>query len=516
MLVMTMSCRSGVVWMVALLSLWVLEASAGALQAGPPADRDTMLQHVRQNVLLIRTFDDTGRELGQGTAFLISDQGHAVTNLHVIDDGHLATAQFVDLAEKMPVEICYIELQKDLAVIRVRLPANVQRSGLTLSATPPTEGTDVWSCGFPLKLGYSVNKGVVNGLRTLVNLPEGLRAELLAEGWSPDARLVQHDCTINPGNSGGPLVNSRGEVVGVNTFILKGGDNIYFSVSVAEVLSGLSRIHERLSFDQMREAVAAARNKRMPPLPPGFQIVVPSPPDRRPEPPAPVVPPGPPTATPVLTSVTPYKADVVPGVPQLRSLLTSMRTTLPHTCKTCDGRGQIDVKRTYGYSQVTTTQEDCPSCENGVTVASFERVRRSIQTMASHLAKVPLDDPVAFPLTIKDQYVEALTSQVDHSMTPTHQIAEDDIPARRPAHAVFIGRGELLSKVPYGEKNVAYIIELSKKRLLMVNPAIEATRTIRPSNRPEVLFGGVWHGEVPCEDASTMPVLKGGFILLRN
>ncbi|MFN4242436.1 MAG: trypsin-like peptidase domain-containing protein [Tepidisphaerales bacterium] len=489
---MTMSRRTGVAWVVALLSVGVFGASAVAAQAGPPADRDTVLQHVKRHVLLIRTFDDTGRERGQGTAFLISDQGHAVTNLHVIEKGHSATAEFVESGERMPVEICYIELQKDLAVIRVPLPAGVTRSGLLLSAVPPTEGADVWSFGFPLGLGYSVNKGVVNGLRTVRTLPDKLRAELMSEGWSADTRLVQHDCTINPGNSGGPLVNSRGEVVGVNTFVLTRGDNVYFAVSASEVLSGLSRIRERMSFAEMLKAVAANRNP----------IVLPQP--------------APPGATPIWTSVTPYKADAVPSVQQLRSLLTSMRTTLPHTCKTCDGRGQIDVKRTYGYSQVTTTQEDCPSCEGGVAIASFDRVRRSVQTMASHLAKVPAGDPVAFPLTIKDQFTEVLTSQVDHSLTPTYHLAENELPARRTPHTVFIGRGELLSKVPYGEKDVGYIVELSKKRLLLVNPAIEASRAARPSSRPDVLFGGVWQGEVPCEDGSTMPVLKGGFILLQN
>lgn len=140
---------------------------------------------------------------GTGTGFVIDDEGHIVTNEHVVRDGDEFSVIFSDGSER-PATLVGADPISDLAVIRVEgdLPAI-----LTLGDSTELEvGEQVLAIGSPLgAFTNTVTSGIVSALGR--NFP----------GSSFYTNLVQHDAAINPGNSGGPLVNMDGEVVGVNT-----------------------------------------------------------------------------------------------------------------------------------------------------------------------------------------------------------------------------------------------------------------------------------------------------------
>jgi S1-C subfamily serine protease len=166
---------------------------------------------------------------GVGTGVIIDDQGHIVTNNHVVTVGNGDTPAdtiTVTLQDQrvVPATIVGRDQATDLAVLKI------EEQGLQPASFGSAEelqvGQDVVAIGFALDLegAPTVTRGVVSAKnRTIEEQPYTI----------PDA--IQTDAGINPGNSGGPLVNARGEIVGINTAILRGAQSIGFSISVALV-----------------------------------------------------------------------------------------------------------------------------------------------------------------------------------------------------------------------------------------------------------------------------------------
>lgn len=152
---------------------------------------------------------------GTGSGFLWDDQGHVVTNYHVIAArGPLPKRVKVSLqgsAEPIDAEVVGTEPEKDLAVLKLssnRLPPKAQAVTIGVSASLVV-GQMVLAIGNPFGLDYTLTTGVVSALGREVN----------AAGGRPIKGCVQTDAAINPGNSGGPLLDSYGRLVGVNTAI---------------------------------------------------------------------------------------------------------------------------------------------------------------------------------------------------------------------------------------------------------------------------------------------------------
>jgi S1-C subfamily serine protease len=157
---------------------------------------------------------------GWGSGFLISSEGVVVTNAHVIGRHQSATVTLTG-GQTLETSAIFQDADKDLALLRI--PGGGYPF-LALSERPPSAGADVIAIGSPgigdVALTNTVTKGIVSAVRNI----EG-------ETW------IQTDVSINHGNSGGPLLNSRGQVVGVNT--LAANKSLYsglnFSISAAEI-----------------------------------------------------------------------------------------------------------------------------------------------------------------------------------------------------------------------------------------------------------------------------------------
>ena len=139
---------------------------------------------------------------GAGSGFVIDPAGHILTNEHVIADEEYLTVIFDDGATTTPLVIG-TDPKRDIALLKVETGSPLTALPL---ATHMREGEGVVALGYPLHLrdGITVTTGIISAFRV-----------------SPVVAYVQTDAAINPGNSGGPLLNLSGEVVGMNTSVLR-------------------------------------------------------------------------------------------------------------------------------------------------------------------------------------------------------------------------------------------------------------------------------------------------------
>jgi S1-C subfamily serine protease len=187
-----------------------------------------VVETVAPAVISVSSRDGDGQG-GSGSGFIVTPDGYAITNSHVVDDRRQLLAETHD-GDRLPAELVGDDPASDLAVIRLAasgLPhAQLGESGAL------RVGQLVIAMGSPLGLQSTVSTGVVSALG------RGMRAR--------DGRLIenviQHAAPINPGNSGGPLVDSRGLVVGINTAIIALAQGLGFAIPSATAEWVLSEI----------------------------------------------------------------------------------------------------------------------------------------------------------------------------------------------------------------------------------------------------------------------------------
>ncbi len=145
---------------------------------------------------------------GVGSGFVFDKKGHIITNAHVINDAKKIIITFLD-GRSYNAEIIGIDEFTDIAVIKVSADLTLLHPLALGDSSNLKVGETIAAIGNPFGLSGSMTSGIVSQLGRL--LPSGA-------GYSiPD--IIQTDAAINPGNSGGPLLNMRGEVVGINTAI---------------------------------------------------------------------------------------------------------------------------------------------------------------------------------------------------------------------------------------------------------------------------------------------------------
>ncbi|MCD4671197.1 MAG: trypsin-like peptidase domain-containing protein [Anaerolineaceae bacterium] len=191
----------------------------------------SLYERVNPGVVSIQVATDQGN--AQGSGFVFDGLGHIVTNYHVVEGGTEFEVDFPS-GYKVRGEVVAFDLDSDLAVIRVEVPAE-ELNPLPLGDSSQLRvGESVVAIGNPFGLDSTITLGIVSAKgRTLTSLRESPEGGLFSAG-----DLIQTDAAINPGNSGGPLLNLRGEVVGVNRAIQtnsvfeNGNMGVGFAVSV--------------------------------------------------------------------------------------------------------------------------------------------------------------------------------------------------------------------------------------------------------------------------------------------
>jgi S1-C subfamily serine protease len=145
---------------------------------------------------------------GAGSGFVWDASGHVVTNFHVIRGASAARVTLHDHSE-WPATLVGIAPDQDLAVLRIRAPAEKLVPIMVGTSRDLQVGQKVFAIGNPFGLDFTLTTGVVSALGRSIPALTGRRID----------DVVQTDAAINPGNSGGPLLDSAGRIIGVNTQI---------------------------------------------------------------------------------------------------------------------------------------------------------------------------------------------------------------------------------------------------------------------------------------------------------
>lgn len=173
-------------------------------QAAPSVVFITNLR-VRSGLLHRNALTD---KTGTGSGFVWDDEGHIVTNFHVIKGGNAARVTFSDQTT-YDARIVGHAADKDLAVLKIDAPREKLRPLPRGTSTELRVGQQTLAIGNPFGLDHTLSTGVVSGLER----------EIQSLAGRPIFGVIQTDAAINPGNSGGPLLDSRGRLIGINTAI---------------------------------------------------------------------------------------------------------------------------------------------------------------------------------------------------------------------------------------------------------------------------------------------------------
>lgn len=190
-----------------------------------------MLEKVEPSVVHLAA--ETDASVAVGTGFIVADD-MIVTNHHVVEGCRTLVVKFHGGVFAIAGGVLHLDKAKDIAVIKMATRTELMKS-LPVSKTLPKQGQDVVACGNPRELAFTVTRGIVSAIRPSDFLNQ------LGDGGSLAGTWVQTDAAISPGNSGGPLVNDQGEVVGMNTFCRRDGQNLNFAVSCIDILDAIAK-----------------------------------------------------------------------------------------------------------------------------------------------------------------------------------------------------------------------------------------------------------------------------------
>lgn len=170
----------------------------------------------------------------QGSGIVVRDDGHVLTNYHVVRDAYRIVITLTD-RRRLPAQVVGIDAETDIAVLKIDAPDPLQ----AISAGDDGRlqvGDVVLAIGNPYGIGQTVTQGIVSALRRQVG------------GFSVYDQFIQTDAAINPGSSGGALVNLRGELIGLNTSVFNGAEDaqgISFAIPSRMLFSIVDQLIDR-------------------------------------------------------------------------------------------------------------------------------------------------------------------------------------------------------------------------------------------------------------------------------
>lgn len=166
--------------------------------------------NITSTTLVFNFFYGTVPQQGQGSGFVLDKAGHVLTNFHVVEGANRGIEVMLSNKHRYQAKVVGSDKVHDLALLQIDAP-NLQPVTLA-DSTELAVGQKVYAIGNPFGLSGTMTTGIISSIRSIRN----------ADG-APIEDAIQTDAAINPGNSGGPLLNSRGEVIGINTMIASNG-----------------------------------------------------------------------------------------------------------------------------------------------------------------------------------------------------------------------------------------------------------------------------------------------------
>lgn len=221
---------------------WVLTfLLCGALQTVSAQDLlPELVRRIKPSAVAIETFDARGEKLSRGSGFFIGPD-RVVTNRHVIDNAVRAEVHSYTGAVYPVKGVLAVDAEGDIALLRVEAPASQVRP-LSLDRTSPQEGESIVVIGNPFGLEGSVTNGIVSAVRDIPTF----------------GRIIQITAAISPGSSGSPVVNMQGQVIGVATLQITGGQSVNFAIPSERI----SQLQSGTLISLSDLVAATGRNKR--------------------------------------------------------------------------------------------------------------------------------------------------------------------------------------------------------------------------------------------------------------
>jgi S1-C subfamily serine protease len=182
-----------------------------------------IFQLLNESIVLIQTKVYSGFELvdhAQGSGFVYDKNGHIITNDHVVQDADEITVTFTTGNREKAI-LLGRDPYSDIAVIKVTLSPEELHPVVLGNSSTLIVGEPVVAIGNPFGLSGTITAGIVSQVGRDLSAPGGYRI----------IDVIQIDAAINPGNSGGPLVNMRGQVIGMNTAIISGSTGVGFAIA---------------------------------------------------------------------------------------------------------------------------------------------------------------------------------------------------------------------------------------------------------------------------------------------
>lgn len=193
---------------------------------------DTVIAKASPSVVSVLTritvnnyFYGTSTQDGAGSGIIVSDNGIILTNKHVVNDATTVSVVLADGTTYEDVEVVATDPLNDVAFLKIPEASDLPVAELGDSSTVRV-GQTVIAIGNSLgQYQNTVTRGIISGTGRPVVAQDGASVESLDD-------LLQTDAAINPGNSGGPLLNTSGQVIGINTAIIDGAEGIGFSIPI--------------------------------------------------------------------------------------------------------------------------------------------------------------------------------------------------------------------------------------------------------------------------------------------
>src|SRR5271165_2575897 len=172
-----------------------------------PEERNNVMVYATVNKSVVNI--TTESETGTGSGFVIDKQGHLLTNYHVIQGAGAVRVTLFD-GSTHPAKLVGQDASNDVAVLQIRAPADKLFPVTFGDSSRVMVGQKIMALGNPFGLERTLTSGIVSSLDRSLKAKNGR----MIKG------IIQTDAAVNPGNSGGPLLNSRGQVIGMNTAII--------------------------------------------------------------------------------------------------------------------------------------------------------------------------------------------------------------------------------------------------------------------------------------------------------
>jgi len=200
-----------------------------------------LVRRIKPSAVAIETYDSKGEKLSRGSGFFV-EADRIVTNRHVLEGAYRAEVHSSSGAVFPVKGVLAVDAEGDIALLKIDAPAPLIRP-LPLDKTSPQEGESVVVIGNPLGLEGSVTNGIVSAVRDIPTF----------------GRIIQITAPISSGSSGSPVVNMQGQVIGIATLQITGGQSVNFAIPSERI----SQLQVAQTMSSLAELVASTgRNKR--------------------------------------------------------------------------------------------------------------------------------------------------------------------------------------------------------------------------------------------------------------